>query len=276
MFSSAQVITLMSDFGLTDPYVGQMKGAILSRNPKVRLVDLCHGLPRQDVLAAALALHSSYAAFPPGTIHLTVVDPGVGSQRHILVAASEQQLFLAPDNGILSLLLQEGQIKKIHRLTNPHLRVHCVSSTFHGRDIMAPAAAALADGFPLEEVGPEQKSKDCVCLSLPRPVCTPEGLEGVLLHSDHFGNMRSSLRQEDLARLAPAESFIVELRGQNLPLLRTYTDAPLGSLLALIDSAGFIEIAVNRGSALDLLACMRGEKVRVQPVPSLGQGTGRQ
>ncbi len=162
------IISLITDFGLIDPYVGQMKGTILRRNPRAQLVDLSHAIPRQDITGAAIVLHSSYAFFPPGTVHLVVVDPGVGSQRRILAAAGDEQIFVAPDNGILSLLLRDQIISRVYCVEQRELFADTVSPTFHGRDIMGPVAAALAGGLvELAAVGSEVSPDSCVCLDLP-------------------------------------------------------------------------------------------------------------
>ncbi|RWX51653.1 S-adenosyl-l-methionine hydroxide adenosyltransferase, partial [Candidatus Electrothrix marina] len=161
------IISLITDFGLIDPYVGQMKGAILRRNPGAQLVDLSHAIPRQDIIGAAIVLHSSYAFFPAGTVHLVVVDPGVGSQRRILAAAGDEQIFVAPDNGILSLLLRDGIISRVYCVEQKEFFADTVSSTFHGRDIMGPVAAVLAGGLDVDAVGSEVSPDSCVCLNLP-------------------------------------------------------------------------------------------------------------
>ncbi|CAK8712539.1 SAM-dependent chlorinase/fluorinase [Candidatus Electronema halotolerans] len=268
VFQPANCISLLTDFGLEDVYVGQMKGTILSRNPTARIVDLCHAIPCQDVQAAALMLQASWQFFPAGTVHLTVVDPGVGSDRRILAALSAEHLFIAPDNGLLYPLLEDGTIRQVRFLDNPALAAATISPTFHGRDIMAPAAARLAGGFPFAKVGPAIKHAVCVHLHLPKPVLKEGCLQGQILARDHFGNLRSNISKADLHTFAPLAELLVHICGQQLPLSRAYTNAPPGTLLALIDSVGCLEIAVNQGSAAEVLACAAGEPVTVRRTAS--------
>ena len=150
----ANIITLTTDFGLQDPYVGQVKGAILKNNISVRIIDLCHFIPAHDILTAAVAIRTSYSYFPNGSIHLVIVDPGVGSQRRILAAATEHHLFIAPDNGTLSLLFKDNRIQTVHRVENASLFPSEISATFHARDIMAPVAARLGLGLALRQSPP--------------------------------------------------------------------------------------------------------------------------
>ena len=274
------IITLTTDFALQDTYVGQLKGAIYTVHPTVRIVDLCHAIPRHDILAAAVAVHSSYVVFPDSTVHLIIVDPGVGSNRPILAAASDKQFFIAPDNGILSLFFQDNSIEKIHRVENRALFREEISTVFHGRDIMAPVAAALALGMDLAELGSAVSAASCVQLNLPQPVIgfnsieghsieghSIEGhsIEGQVLSIDGFGNMRTNIRESDLAAL-PAGTWIVHIGAHSVPLkgMMTYADAAKGSLLALSDSSGFLEIAINQGNAAETIKCVIASPVTVR------------
>jgi S-adenosylmethionine hydrolase len=263
VFQANNLITLITDFGLTDPYVGQLKGAMLCRNPSVRIIDLCHAVPHHDVLAAARILHASYPYFPPGSIHLTIVDPSVGSQRRILAAISDQHLFIAPDNGILSLLIRDKLIKNVRLLGNPSLFAQNISPTFQGRDIMAPAAAALAGGFPYQDIGRQTEMASCVQLPLPRPVMTADRITGQVIQIDHFGNLRTNITQADLEQFSLSGKVVISIQGQQVCLSRIYAEADPGCLLALIDSAGYLELAVNKGSAARLLGCAVAEPVVV-------------
>jgi hypothetical protein len=263
VFQANNLVTLLTDFGLDDPYVGQLKGAMLCRNPTVRIIDLCHAVPHQDILAAARTLHASYSYFPPGSIHLTIVDPGVGSQRRLLAAFSDEHLFIAPDNGILSLLLKEQMIKSVRLLGNPSLFAQNISPTFHGRDIMAPAAAALAGGFPYQDIGRQVEVASCLQLPLPRPVMAVGSITGQVIQIDHFGNLRTNITQAAVERLASSGQVTVSIRGQQVSLGRIYAEVDPGCLLALIDSAGYLELAVNRDSAAQVLGCAVGEPVLV-------------
>ncbi|HHD57472.1 MAG TPA: hypothetical protein ENK89_07345 [Desulfobulbaceae bacterium] len=256
----ANIITLTTDFGLEDVYVGQVKGAVLKSNLSVNLIDLCHSIQAHDVLAAAVTIRTSYRYFPKGTIHLIIVDPGVGSKRRILAAASENHLFIAPDNGVLSLLFQDNIIQTVYRVENSSLFPSEISSTFHARDIMAPVTGALAGGMPLDKVGPKAEISSCVQLSLPQPVITHDKVEGQVLHIDRFGNIRTNINitaadlTEDLVRFSE-----VRIKGHQVTTISsTYSDSPAGSLVALIDSSGYLEIAVNKGSAAALTKCRIG------------------
>ena len=258
------IISLTTDFGLTDPYVGQMKGAILQRNPAVQLVDLSHAISRQDIIGAAIILHSSYVFFPAATVHLVVVDPGVGSERRILAAEGDGHFFIAPDNGIFSLLLRDRIINRVFLVEQCALFAEKVSSTFHGRDIMGPVAAALAGGLALAEVGPEIHSSSCVRLNVPIARISETGVQGEVLQVDRFGNIRTTIRRLDLQHVAHSHQCRVQIQGVEIgSLSTTYAEAMPGELLALFDSADYLEIAVNRGSAAELIQCRIGDPVHV-------------
>ena len=260
----ANIITLTTDFGLQDPYVGQMKGAILKRNITARIIDLTHGISPHDVLGAAVAIRTSYRYFPKGTIHLIVVDPGVGSQRGILAATGESQLFIAPDNGLLTLLALDNSIEAVHRVENSSLFPSEVSSTFHGRDIMAPVAAALAGGLPLDKVGPETTFTQCIQLDIPEPVIDKKRITGQVMHVDHFGNIRTTINTSHLSRFQPSHFAGIRIGSHTIDsILSTYSEQPAGELIALIDSSGYLELAENRGNAADLTGCSPGDKVVV-------------
>jgi S-adenosylmethionine hydrolase len=247
------IITLTTDFGLRDSYVGQVKGAVLKNNISVNIVDLCHSIAPHDVLSAAVTIRPSYGYFPRGTVHLVIVDPGVGSQRRILAVEADSHLFIAPDNGILSLLFRDDRVQAVHRVENASLFPSEISSTFHARDIMAPVAAALAGGMPLDTVGPAAEIDSCVQLDIPRPVITGTKIEGQVLHIDTFGNIRTNITTADLSRFQPSSFREIRIKGHQIKAIaNTYADSPAGSLVALIDSAGYLEIAVNRGNAAEL------------------------
>jgi S-adenosylmethionine hydrolase len=259
---AAGIITLITDFGLNDPYVGQLKGAALTRNPQVRLIDLCHSISPQDIPNAAVNLHSSYVHFPAGSVHLVVVDPGVGSQRRLLAAASADHFFIAPDNGIFSLLLRDAVLHQVHVIENQQLFNRRISTTFHGRDIMAPVAAALAGGMNLSEVGPDCSLESCVRLSLPVAVISRSVVRGEVLQVDHFGNIRTSIIARDLAGFPDRNRWTVSC-GEALisDISRTYAEVPVGSLTAVFDSNGYLEIVVNQGSAALLIQAKNGDPV---------------
>lgn len=277
------LITLTTDFGLEDAYVGIMKGVILGINPAATIVDLCHAIPPQDVRAAAFLLHTAWRYFPPGTIHIVVVDPGVGSQRRAIAVNVGTVTFLAPDNGVLSYVLagmEEQRAQAVH-LTNQWYWLSRVSATFHGRDIFAPVAAHLCLGVPLVELGEPLPLGELVTFPLPHPerqACTepcPERSEwgsewgserggawvGHVVHIDHFGNLVTDLEP---GAIGDAPSVTIEVGGQHIVgLRRTYTEGTPGEPMALIGSSGCLEIAVPGGQAARWLKAQIGDPVRL-------------
>ncbi len=267
------LITLTTDFGLGDPYVGAVKGAILSVNPGATIVDISHEVQPQAIEQAAFVLGAAWPYFPAGTIHVAVVDPGVGTQRRGIALVTGEGIFVGPDNGVLSAALPEEtrnaaaggrQAVALPRgmtaylLTNERFHRWPVSPTFHGRDIFAPAAAHLALGVPPEEMG---LSVSAVTALPPlRAVREADGsLLGRVVHVDRFGNLVTDVRGEQL----PAKLLLVEVRGRMIRgLSRTYGDRP--GLLALIGSGGHLEVAVAGGSAARELGVGAGERVVVR------------
>ena len=188
------IITLITDFGLEDEYVGLLKGVILGIDPAAVVVDVTHAIKPQEVAQAAFALEASFRYFPEGTIHVVVVDPGVGTERGILCLEQHRQLFLAPDNGTLTLLLEEGEGAVLRKLENPAFRRAEVSPVFHGRDIIAPAAAHLSKGVDVRALGPELAREAAVRLERLRPVVRANaGIDGTIVHVDRFGNLISNI-----------------------------------------------------------------------------------
>ena len=243
----APVITLLTDFGTADGYVGEIKGTLLSRVPNVRIVDITHEIPPQDVEAGRLALARVWRRFPPGTVHLVVVDPGVGSERRALAVASDERWLVGPDNGVLSPALLVGAARAV-TLAVPS----SASATFHGRDVFAPAAVALASGTRLEELG--EPTSDPIIRRTPEPRRLSDGaLQGEVISIDRFGNA--------ITNLLGLREGAVEIDGVSLPLRRTYADAARGDALAVVGSSGLIEIAVREGSAATKLGLARGTRV---------------
>ncbi|NLE75154.1 MAG: SAM-dependent chlorinase/fluorinase [Chloroflexi bacterium] len=253
------VVTLTTDFGLADGYVAAMKGVILSLAPQATLVDVSHLVPPQDVLGTALLLEGVTPFFAPDTVHLVVVDPGVGTQRRPLAAQTSQGLFVAPDNGVLTTALAAPGPQQVVHLTNPTVWRRPVSATFHGRDIFAPAAAHLALGWPLERLG--QPIADPHRLSLPQPTCRAPGeVWAEVIHVDRFGNLVTSLRAVDLP--GPPQGWRFQVGAATVAGLRcTYAEAPPGDLLALTGSGGRVEIAQRDGHAAQTLGLGRGAPV---------------
>jgi len=271
------ILTLLTDFGTEDEYVGVMKGIILSIAPDVRLVDLSHQIPPQDIRRAAFLLMSAVPYFPPDTVHLAVVDPGVGTARRPLAIRTPAGTFVGPDNGLFSWVLERVPGWTAVEIREPAYQLPLASSTFQGRDIFAPAAAHLAAGVPLEKLGP--RVEDPVWLPSPRLEISDFAAEGEVLYADRFGNLVTSIgylqREKDAMVLAPAfgprqgdwRLFSaraagvvvgnVKLRG----IRQTYGEAAVGELLALVGSSGFLEIAVRQGSAAAALGAVPGTPV---------------
>jgi hypothetical protein len=254
------VITLMTDFGQKDAYVGAMKGVILGINPQATLVDLSHEIAPQAVEEAAYVLWTAYPYFPPGTVHVVVVDPGVGSDRRPIAIQTERAFFVGPDNGVFSYVLTAERSARVVHLTNPRYWRPQVSSTFHGRDIFSPVAAHLSLGVPFGDLG--EPIDDPVLLPLAQPERRADGVIGRVIHVDHFGNVITNLGPEDL----PArEGLVIEVAGQHIRgLSSTYSAAQPGELVALWGSDGLLEIAVREGSAGGRLGIRVGDKVIVR------------
>jgi S-adenosylmethionine hydrolase len=257
------IITLTTDFGLADGYVGTMRGVILSIAPEVTLVDLSHQIPAQNVRAGAFVLYQAVPFFPPETLHVAVVDPGVGSQRRALAVRTSQGLFIAPDNGVLSYVLATADVYEAVSLTNPAYQLPQVSTTFHGRDVFAPAAAHLATGVPLEELGP--RAINLVRLPFPQPETTPsEDLITHVMHIDRFGNLILDVTADQVR-----EETILELKECKIEgLSRTFADVAPGELLAYVGSSrDHVEIAVRDGDAACELGVNAGDEVRIRKTP---------
>jgi S-adenosylmethionine hydrolase len=250
-----RIITLTTDFGLFDPYVGIMKGVILGIAPEAVLVDITHDVPAQDVVAGALALEAVCEFFPAGTIHVAVVDPGVGSGRAAVAVETEFCYFVGPDNGLFTAALARALLSRAVRLTNPAYHRRPVSATFHGRDIFAPVAAHLAAGAAFETLG--DPLTELVTLDLPRPVARADSLELHVVHVDRFGNLITDLT---------ADSFILDFGRARLHIggreivgiSRTYADAAQGQPVACFGSSGRLEIGVRDGSAAETLRAGTG------------------
>jgi S-adenosylmethionine hydrolase len=251
------VITLLTDFGLADTYVGQVKGAIFSVSPGAHVVDLTHAVGPQDVVGGAFLLWSAVAAFPAGSVHVAVVDPGVGSARRgVAVRCGRGDTFVGPDNGLLIPAVEHlGGLAHAVELTQRGYWRPTPSTTFHGRDIFGPVGAHIARGVALEALGPELDPRELVRLSLPEP----NGLEGEVLHVDTYGNLISNLPAHRL----PAH-YVVHVGGLVVQPARNYADVPPGALLALVGSAGLLEISARDASAATRLGARRGTRIDVE------------
>jgi S-adenosylmethionine hydrolase len=254
------IITLTTDFGLADGYVGTMQGVILSIAPGTALVDLSHQVPAQNIRAAAFVLYQAVPFFPPDTIHLVVVDPGVGSQRRALAVRTGHGIFVAPDNGVLSYVLATVDVHEAVSLSNPAYQLPNVSTTFHGRDIFAPAAAHLARRVPLSELGP--RAINLVRLPMPQPEFAPQGdLIGHVMHVDHFGNL---ILDVTAAVLEERTSF--ELAGHKIEgVSQTFADVEPGQPVVYVGSTrDHVEIAIRDGHAARELGAGLGDQVIIR------------
>lgn len=254
------IITLLSDFGLKDVYVGVMKGVITHINPAVTIIDLTHEIPRQNIAAARFNLMNAYPYFPDRTIHVAVVDPGVGSQRRAIALQVDQGFLVGPDNGLFSGILAQSTVVFAVELTNPDFwRTPTPSFTFHGRDIFAPVGAYLASGVPLEELGSVIEPSTLVQLPIPEPIKTQTGITGSIQYIDHFGNLITNIPASEVT----GKIWSVTLNHRPIPTGQTYSDCPLGELIALIGSHGWVEIAINGGSAESELQLDLGKRIDV-------------
>jgi S-adenosylmethionine hydrolase len=255
-------VTLTTDFGTRDPYVGALKGVLLTTTPGLQLVDLTHDISAQDILAGAYVLRNAAFEFPPKTVHLAVIDPAVGSTRRPLVVDAGGYRWVGPDNGLFSFALA-CPAARAFQITHPELRREPLSNTFHGRDLFAPTAARLAAGFPLEQVGPVVT--DALCLATTQVVVAESRIDGAVIHVDHFGNAISCISQEDIATLGEAAELRVTAGDVSVEgIARTYADVESGSPAALIGSGGLLEFCVRDGSAAACLGLQRGDTLCVE------------
>ncbi len=265
------IITLLTDFGLQDHFVAAMKGVIYSICPHAHVVDMTHLIPPQDIVGAAFTLAAAYPYFPRWTVHVVVVDPGVGSARRPLLVVGDQHYFVGPDNGVFSLVYEREPYLRVYHLTEEHLFRSEVSATFHGRDIFAPVAAWLARGIEPAHMG--QLIDDYVHLKFPKPrQKAPNVYQGVVLHIDRFGNLITNFSRE----------FLIDLLGEDLRrpcqvilqqhrisgLQRTFSDVDRGQPVVYLGSAGYLEIAINAGNAARQMNAARGTAVTLIVAPA--------
>lgn len=251
------IVTLTTDFGYDDSYVAAMKGVILGINPDVAVVDVCHTIKPQNVAQAAYVLSTTARYFPDGTIHVVVVDPGVGTERRAVLLVTPNACFVGPDNGVLSYVVEEARSVEAYALTNPSFWKSPVSQTFHGRDIFAPVAGHLSVGTPPREFGEPISSLDV--MSMPRPKVDEDGvLSGRVVNVDRFGNLITDIRHDDL----PKARLFVEVGGHIIDdLSPSYEEGE--ELLAIMGSDDRLEVSVKRGSAAKFLKAKVGDEVKV-------------
>lgn len=254
-------ITLLTDFGTQDYFVAAMKGVILSSNPDATIVDISHEIPPQDIYAGAFNLLAVYQNFPAGTIHAAVVDPGVGSERRAIIMECAGQFFVGPDNGLFSFIVQREGKHRTHQVTNEKFFRHPVSNTFHGRDVFAPVAAALANGAEPGAFGPLIDT--IVELQSLTPLQGTDGtIEGAIIHIDRFGNVITNLTTKDLG--SQDNAVQININGRQITSYRQFfaeTSVGADELFMFLGSAGFIEIAARNASAASILNAQRGQAV---------------
>ena len=263
--SRPPIITLTTDFGLNDHFVGAMKGVMLETAPDAQIVDISHAVQPFDILDGALTVSQAYSYFPSGTVHVVIVDPGVGTARRPIILTGDRHLFVAPDNGVLSLIYDREERISVRHVTAEHYFLQPRSNTFHGRDIFSPVAAALAKGVEADRFGDE--ITDYVRFAAPRPKPVDERtLRGIVLKVDRFGNLITNITPADLPRLfeaGPPAFKITVGKGQATRVYANYSQGAPGEAFGILGSMGFLEIATNRGSAYQLLGVGKGSEVNV-------------
>jgi len=256
------LITLITDFGTTDWFVGTMKGVILCGNPRASIVDITHEVSPGKIEEGAITLAACYHYFPAKSVHLVVVDPGVGSLRKAMAVRTDKYFFVAPDNGVLSLALARENIKEIRLLENEKYFLKTVSQTFHGRDVFAPVAAHLSRGLSLKKLGPEQATYKKV--ERPKPIRWGSSFSGQIIYIDRFGNALTNIHND---QLSPEQGYGMVFKGQKplAPMAANYQAVPAGNPVAVPGSSGFIEIAINGGQASKKLGLKTGTNITVRP-----------
>jgi len=264
------IVTLLTDFGFADYFVGAMKGVILTRSPSATIVDITHSIPPHDIRAAAFILNGAYSCFPAGSIHLAVVDPGVGSDRRPIVVETSKYIFVGPDKGIFSIVLQRLPEAQVRHVTSGKYFLPSLSSTFHGRDLFAPVAAALASGLSPEALGPIVK--DPIRLGFAQNELTTDGsVLGTIIHVDYFGNCVTSFEPEKFPALLAGQRFCLSVKEINIRTLRKHyaeVAANADEPFLVAGSAGYLEISLQCSSAARELKITVGEPLRLVLEPN--------
>lgn len=263
------IITLLSDFGLKDPYVAEMKAVILSICPEATIVDISHEIRKFDVRMGAFVLASAAPYFPSGTIHVAVVDPGVGTKRRPIIVETRRTFYVGPDNGLLMLSAKKEEIHHVHNITSRRYVLPKVSRTFHGRDIFSCAAANLAKGVSPPKFGPE--IHDYVTPRFAKPYLKGDELFGEVLHVDGFGNVVTNISVKDLEKMGLQEGRFLHVKLKNktleVKLCSAYGEVPIQSPLAIIGSSDFLEVSVNQGDASKAFQVKTGDPIKVSSSP---------
>ncbi|MBZ5680645.1 MAG: SAM-dependent chlorinase/fluorinase [Acidobacteriia bacterium] len=270
------IITLTTDFGLNDHFVGTMKGVILNIVPDAAIVDISHAVQAFDVLDGALTISQAYSYFPAGTVHVVVVDPGVGTARRPIIASSDGYHFVAPDNGVLSLVYAREERIHVRHITSDHYFLQPISNTFHARDVFSPVAAYLAKQVDSHKFGDE--IEDFVKFSAPKPKAVNDNqMRGVVLKVDRFGNLITNITPQDAPMVfadQPAAFKIVVGKREVTDIRKTYSEGAPGEIFGILGSMGFLEIAANRGAATQLLGVGKGTEVNIVLGEAAAAGKG--
>lgn len=259
------VITITTDFGTKDWFVSVMKAVILNINPEAKVIDITHDIPLGDIKAAAFVIKEAYKYFPQDTIHLVVVDPGVGTERHPIVVKTSRYYFVGPDNGVFSYALSQEKVEEIFVIQNNLLffSSNSISNTFHGRDIFAPVAAHLSKGLEIHKIG--SKLQDYKKINFPLPCVVDNTIMGEVIYCDKFGNVITNISKKDIpSDLLHNCSAVVQIKTKKIKLHKTYQNVKIGNYLAYFGSSGYLEIARNGGSAQKCLKIYKPYKVIVK------------
>ena len=263
------IVTLTTDFGIKDHYVGVMKGVMLSINPDILIVDITHQIPPQDIFSGAFTIRNFYRYFPQGTIHVAVIDPGVGSRRKPIALEADGYIFVGPDNGIFTFVCCESKSVKVFEISNPKYVLPNVSHTFHGRDIFAPTAARISLGASLEDLG--ERVKKTVRITIKEPEIRSGEIIGVFIYVDSFGNLISNIP----AKLIKPKSRIYIGKRIIKGVSKFYAGVQEGELLAIAGSSGFLEISANQGRASDVIGNTAKTSMRLKDMPQIRVKPGR-
>ena len=275
--ANRSIVTLTTDFGISDHFVGTIKGVILEINPEAEIIDISHSVQAFDVLDGALAIAQAYSYFPASTVHLVVVDPGVGTARRPIILSTERHHFVAPDNGVLSLIYGREERVHVRHVTAQHYFLQPISNTFHGRDIFAPVASYLSKGVDSEKFGDE--ITDYVKFNAPKPKpVDQQTMKGVVLKADRFGNLITNITSQDAPMLFgenPAPFKIVIGKHEITDIKTSYAEGEPGEVFAILNSMGYLEIAANRAPAAQIVGTAKGTEVSILLNGAVAAGNGK-
>ncbi len=262
MTHSNKIITFTTDFGNRDPYVGMMKGIVLTVNPEALLIDITNEIPAHDIIYASFMLSNVYGYFPPGTIHIAIVDPGVGAGRKNIAALTENYLFIGPDNGIFSVVFTKEKVLEIREITNSPFVTERVSSTFHGRDVLAPCAGHLSAGKEFSDVGPIVEN--IKYLKYPKLKINKNMMIGEVVSIDSFGNMITNISEQGFRSFVGKREFEIYFASERFNKIeKTYGNVPVGKLIAIFGSSGYLEISMNGGNASSYFMTTVGSTITI-------------